>query len=135
MKIYVSEDNICKTCWREQTKEICTFLFIFTIESTRLFLLYIKDQANTDTWICNLCYCCCLPTQLYPTLCDSMDCSPPGFSVHGISQARILEWVASSFCKATLVKTTISYWHLSHENFSLLLDQLYIQYLRRLDYH
>ena len=28
------------------------------------------------------------------TLCDPMDCSPPGLSVHGISQARILEWVA-----------------------------------------
>ena len=28
------------------------------------------------------------------TLCDLMDCSPPGFSVHGIFQARILEWVA-----------------------------------------
>ena len=28
------------------------------------------------------------------TLCDPMDCSPPGFSVHGILQARILEWVA-----------------------------------------
>ena len=30
----------------------------------------------------------------YPTLCDPMDCSPPGSSVHRISQARILEWVA-----------------------------------------
>ena len=29
-------------------------------------------------------------------LCDSMDCSPPGSSVHGISQARILEWVTIS---------------------------------------
>ena len=28
------------------------------------------------------------------TLCDPMDCSPPGSSVHGIPQARILEWVA-----------------------------------------
>jgi len=28
-----------------------------------------------------------------------MDCSPPGFSVHEILQARILEWVAISFCK------------------------------------
>ena len=28
------------------------------------------------------------------TLCDPMDCSPPGSSVHGILQARILEWVA-----------------------------------------
>ena len=33
-------------------------------------------------------------TQLCPTLCDSKDCSPSGYSVHGILQARILEWVA-----------------------------------------
>ena len=33
------------------------------------------------------------------TLCDPMDCSPPGSSVHGISQSRILEWVASSFSR------------------------------------
>ena len=32
--------------------------------------------------------------QFCPTLCDPMDCSPPGSSVHGISQARILVWVA-----------------------------------------
>ena len=35
--------------------------------------------------------------QSCPTLCDPMGCSPPGFSVHGISQARILEWVGISF--------------------------------------
>ena len=35
--------------------------------------------------------------QLCPTLCDSMDCSLPGFSVHGILQARTLEWVAIAF--------------------------------------
>ena len=33
------------------------------------------------------------PLQLYPTLCDSVDYSPPSSSVHGILQARILEWV------------------------------------------
>ena len=32
--------------------------------------------------------------QLGLTLCDPMDCSLPGFSVHGILQARILEWIA-----------------------------------------
>ena len=32
--------------------------------------------------------------QSCPTLCNSMDCSPPGSSVHGILQARILEWVS-----------------------------------------
>ena len=36
-----------------------------------------------------------------PTLCDPMDCSPPGFSVHGISQARILELVAVSFSRGS----------------------------------
>ena len=37
-----------------------------------------------------------LVAQSCRTLCDPMDCSPPGSSVHGISQARILEWVAIS---------------------------------------
>ena len=32
--------------------------------------------------------------QLYPTLSDPMDCSPPGSSIHGIFQARVLEWGA-----------------------------------------
>ena len=38
-----------------------------------------------------------LVTQSCPTLCNPMDCSPPGSSVHGILQARILEWVAIPF--------------------------------------
>ena len=33
------------------------------------------------------------------TFCNPMDCSPPGFSIHGIFQARILEWVAVSFSR------------------------------------
>ena len=37
--------------------------------------------------------------QLCPTLCDPMDCNPPGSSVHGILRARILEWVAISFSR------------------------------------
>ena len=35
------------------------------------------------------------------TLCDPMDCSPPGSSVHGILQARILEWVAIPFSRGS----------------------------------
>ena len=35
--------------------------------------------------------------QLCPTLSDAMDCSPPGSSIHGIFQARVLEWVAIAF--------------------------------------
>ena len=39
---------------------------------------------------------CCSVAQSCSALCDPMDCSLPGFSIHGILQARILEWVAIS---------------------------------------
>ena len=39
--------------------------------------------------------------QSCPTLSDSMDCSPPGSSVHGILQAKILEWVAIPFSRGS----------------------------------
>ena len=42
-----------------------------------------------------------LVAQLCPTLCDPMDYSALGFSVHGILQARILEWVAMPFSKGS----------------------------------
>ena len=40
-------------------------------------------------------------SQLCPALCDPVDCSPLGSSVHGILQARILEWVTISFCRGS----------------------------------
>ena len=40
-------------------------------------------------------------TQSCPTLCDPEHCSPPGSSIHGILQARILEWVAISFSRGS----------------------------------
>ena len=40
--------------------------------------------------------------QLRLTLCDLMDCSLPGSSVHGIFQASVLEWVAIAFSEKTL---------------------------------
>ena len=40
--------------------------------------------------------------QSCPTLSNPMDCSPPGSSVHGIFQARVLEWVAIAFSKTSL---------------------------------
>ena len=42
-----------------------------------------------------------LVTQSCPTLCDPMDCSPPGSSVHGILQARIPQWVSISFSEGS----------------------------------
>ena len=43
-----------------------------------------------------VCVCVVICPSLYLTLCDPMDCSPPGSSAHRVSQARILKWVAIS---------------------------------------
>ena len=42
-----------------------------------------------------------LVTQSCPNLCNPMDCSLPGFSVHGILQTRLLEWIAISFSRGS----------------------------------
>ena len=61
-------------------------------------------QAYPGPWGCDglrsflfpVSFVVCLVTQMCATLCNPLDCSPPGSSVHGIFQARILEWVAIS---------------------------------------
>ena len=58
--------------------EYCTITIIFTISSPPL-------NITQSCW----------------TLCDPMDCSSPGSSVHGISQAGILEWVSISFSRGS----------------------------------
>ena len=60
------------------------------------------------------------------TLCDPIDCSPPGFSVHGILQARKLEWVVISFSRGSFQPrdqkqiSCIGRWILSHRGRPLL---------------
>ena len=44
---------------------------------------------------------CCCSVRLCPTLCDPKDCSPPGSCVHGLIQARVLEWVAMLFSRGS----------------------------------
>ena len=58
-----------------------------------------KSREHKPSW--NHLVCCCLVTKLCLTLCDPRACSPPGPSVHGISQARILEWAAISFSRGS----------------------------------
>ena len=53
-----------------------------------------------STFYLRLC-CCCLVTQSCLTLCKPMDYTPPGSSVHGISQERILEGVAIFFSRGS----------------------------------
>ena len=72
-----------------------------------------------------VCVCVCvLAGQSCPILCDPMDCSLPGSSIHGILQARLLEWVAISFSRGSSQprnKTWVScisgkfFYHLSHQ--------------------
>ena len=54
-------------------------------ESEELKSLFMKVKSESEV------------TQSCLTLCDPMDCSLPGSSVHGIFQARVLEWVAAAF--------------------------------------
>ena len=62
--------------------------------SSNITMVYsLSDQCP---WL----YVLCLVTQSCPTLCDPVDCSPPGSSVCGTLQARTLEWVAISFPSA-----------------------------------
>ena len=49
----------------------------------------------------SVCFMCAKSLQWCLTLCNPMDCTLPGFSVHKISQARILEWVAMPFSRGS----------------------------------
>ena len=58
--------------------------------------------------------------QSCPTLSHPVDCSPPGFSIHGILQARLLEWVAISFSRGSFQpgdQTQVS--HIAGRRFNL----------------
>ena len=46
--------------------------------------------------------------QLCPTRSDPMDCSPPGSSIHGIFQARALEWVVITFSENDVLREGLS---------------------------
>ena len=68
-------------------------------------ILYFTSQLDEDQ---KLAYwqCCRRKeerevAQSFPTLCDPIDCSLPGFSIHRIFQARVLEWVAISFSRGS----------------------------------
>ena len=71
-----------------------------------------KTTYRMEENICNWCYWQWLNLQIIYSMhpqslshaqlfCDSMDCSPPGSSVHGIFQAKILEWIAISFSRGS----------------------------------
>ena len=62
--------------------------------------IYFRTLACVHMCACVRAHVCvCSGAKSCPTFCDLVDCSLPGPSVHGISQASILEWVAMSFCR------------------------------------
>ena len=64
---------------------LCVSLFLVSI-SVEIVLIQVDSVCLIEV--------CVLVAQSCLTLCDPMDCSPPGSPIHGIFQARILEWVA-----------------------------------------
>ena len=78
---------------RTQLKQLSTHAYMQSI--------YCFSACFCLSNICLNSVCEVLVAQSCPALCDPMDCSQPGFSVHGISQARILEGVAIPFSRGS----------------------------------
>ena len=76
----------------------CSSAFLICLPLPSI-LLSIYIYLWIDVYIHNSFCCCCSGGKSCPTLCNPVDCSPPGSSVYGISQARILEWVAMPFSR------------------------------------
>ena len=67
----------------------CALLLDYVEENERDQITSFKRESESEV------------AQSCPTLCDPVDCSPPDSSIHGILQARILEWVAISFSRGS----------------------------------
>ena len=71
----------------------------YICQALMIYITFIMSYILPSVCVC-VCVCVCvLVAQSCPTLCDPINCSPPGSSVLGISQTRILEWVAFPFSR------------------------------------
>ena len=75
--------------------------------------------AYSSVCVC-VCVCVFLVTQSCPTLCSPMDGNLPGSCVHGVLQARILEWVAISFLQGIFLTQVLNPYLLHRPTDSLL---------------
>ena len=88
-------------------------MHVHILESSQLEASYVGDLLFGSSWLGFPSTCSitgyhttselpvCSVAQSCPILCNPMHCSPPGSSVRGISQARVLEWVAISFSRGS----------------------------------
>ena len=81
---------------------------------------FIPLSRRNCVCVC-VCVCAHVLTQSYPTLCSPMNCKLPGSSVHGIFQARLLEWVAISYSRGSSrpKDLTPTSWHLLQAFFTI----------------
>ena len=102
-------------------------------------LLVVEPPCLSPVWDyflhCTFCMCASLVTQSCLTLCNPVECSPPGSSIHGILQARILELAAIPFSRGSCQPrdwTRLSHtgrqslYHLSHQGSPLYFLRLWI---------
>ena len=89
----------------------CLFLHSFVPLRSLIRDLFKDKHCGQDS----ITKCVCVCVQSRPTLCKPVDCSPPGSSVHGVFQARILqwvEWIAVAYSRASFWprdRTRVSY--------------------------
>ena len=77
-----------------------THMCIYThIHTCLCMYIYTHMHTHVSIYVCTQTLPIC--AQACPTLCDPVDCSLPGCSVHGILQAIILEWLAVSFSRVS----------------------------------
>ena len=77
------------------------FLFSQLYHYLPMWLFHCDLYYNGLSECVCVCVCVCARSQSYLTLCNRMDYSPPSSSVHGIFQARILQYIASSFFRGS----------------------------------
>ena len=97
-------NRVIRKCLLMLQKKLKAFLYIFISELCHPLTKHTKTHWKKILMfnIPQVRHCVCvLVTQSCPTLCSPMDCSSPGSSVHGILQARTLEWVAIPFSRSS----------------------------------
>ena len=82
------ESLVCESCQQPRRKN--------TQQRIYLNIIFRRRQLTISSFMALTSVLVAVCAQSRPTLCNSRDYSPPGSSAHGISQARILEWVAIS---------------------------------------
>ena len=104
---WCSTNRTMMICWRVTSPVRSWTLFADGVLWTAILLTFSlvvwgSPSQSAPSWYILLCvWVCAKSLQLCPTLCNLMDCNPPGSSVCGILQARILEWVALCFSRGS----------------------------------